>query len=122
MTHPPVGYYKLNHTQIEKNSRQYNFDRSVPHFYREKFHCNETKPVIKDYPDISTSKAYIKGMIELKRSTGRNDIKSSIRKTLENPHEKRFEMINDNKGINSNRNEVNFEKTASRDMRMFKNS
>lgn len=53
----------------------------------------------KDYPDVTTSKPYIKGLIELKRITGRNNIKGSIRKTLENPHEKRFEAINDHKSI-----------------------
>lgn len=71
MTQPPVGYYKVNHTQVDRNARTYNFNRSVPHFYREKFHCNETKPVAKDLPDISSSKPCVKGLIELKRITGR---------------------------------------------------
>lgn len=40
ITQPPVGYYKIKYNQIEKNPRVYDFNRSVPHFTREKFHCH----------------------------------------------------------------------------------
>lgn len=37
---PAVGFYKINYNQIDKNTRQYNFNRSVPHFNRDKYYCN----------------------------------------------------------------------------------
>lgn len=83
---PPVGYYKVSHDYVEKNTRTYNFNRSVPHFYRDKYFCNESEPALKDHPDLSTCKPYTKGLVELKRVTGRDDMKGSIRKFVEDPH------------------------------------
>lgn len=90
---PPVGYYKVNHNYVEKNPRTYNFNRSVPHFCRNKYFCHESEPALKDYPDLSTSAAYTKGLVELKRVTGRDQIKGSIRKFIEDPHENRFKLV-----------------------------
>ena len=37
---PPVGYYKINYSQVQKNPRVYDFQRSVPHFNRDRYFCN----------------------------------------------------------------------------------
>lgn len=52
-TQPPVGFYKVNYSQIDKNARTYNFERSVPHFNRDKYFCNESNHYYRDMPDSS---------------------------------------------------------------------
>ena len=44
-----------------RNIKQYNFNRSVPHFERQKFFCQESKTVMKDFPDLSTCKPAVHG-------------------------------------------------------------
>lgn len=75
---PPVGHYKINFNQIEKyflflerTPQSYNFNRSIPHFSREKYHCYEVQFAFKSEPDINYCKGKIKGLIEMNRIIGR---------------------------------------------------
>jgi hypothetical protein len=63
--------------------------------------------LLKDYPDGLVTKN--KGFTELSRMVGREEIKGSIRKNEENPHEARFESYKfpslafDSKGVSFNK-------------------
>lgn len=59
---PPVGLYNVNYSQVEKNTRIYNFNRSVPHFNRDKYFCNESHHLYKDIPDSPLCQSKIKGL------------------------------------------------------------
>lgn len=82
MTQPPVGFYKVNYSQVEKNPKVYNFNRSVPHFTGQKFFCHESQHVAHDYPDSPLTESRLKGAVELNRMAGREDIKGSDRKPI----------------------------------------
>lgn len=86
MTQPPVGYYKLNFSQVEKNTRVYDFNRSVPHFNLDKYICHENQTVHNELPDSQLCKQRVTGLMELKRIIGRGQVKGSIRKEIEDPH------------------------------------
>jgi hypothetical protein len=69
---------------LSRNIHNCNFHRSTPHFYGQKNRLNELTSCVKDYPEAPPSKQ--KGLTDLGRMTGREQIKGSIRRNMENPH------------------------------------
>lgn len=67
-----------------RNIHNTDFTRSTPHFFGQKYRTNQITPCLKDYPDGLTPKQ--KGMADIGRMTGRDQIKGYIRKNMENPH------------------------------------
>lgn len=82
MTQPSVGFYKVNYSQVDKNAKIYNFNRSVPHFNKDKYFCYESNHYYRDLPDSLLCQEKIKGLAELSRMTGREDMKGSVRKNI----------------------------------------
>lgn len=65
-------------------------NRSTPHFFGQKYRSNETTPCLKQFPDGLSPKQ--KGLTEIGRMTGRDQIRGYSRRNMENPHEARFEL------------------------------
>lgn len=65
-------------------------NRSTPHFFGQKYHSNESTPCLKQYPDGLSPKQ--KGLTEIGRMTGRDQIRGYSRRNMEDPHENRFQL------------------------------
>lgn len=65
-------------------------NRSTPHFFGQKYRSNESTPCLKQFPDGLAPKQ--KGLTEIGRMTGRDQIRGYSRRNMEDPHENRFQL------------------------------
>jgi hypothetical protein len=119
-TAPSVGFYKVSYAQIDKNVRVHNFQRSMPHFSRDRHFCNESSSVCKEIPESALCREKIKGFTELARMTSREHIRGAKVKPPEGPHESRFTLYRDFRTID--KSAVNMEKSIPRSPTLFARS